>query len=269
MKGHLCAYQFTLTLAVLSTVSLFATSSEAEPSSLADRIETISPSVVGVGTAYPTRTPTNGQPSQRLLGSGFAVESSIGSFIVTNAHVVFRDLDSERREHLAIFIGSGKKVGMRFARLVAEDTAHDLALLKYDGPQLPPLELAKEVARPGDRVAFTGFPIGAVLGLYAATHEGIVSAITPIARPVNRSGDLNATQLRRLRTPFDVYQLDAIAYPGNSGSAVYRQHDGKVIGVMNSVYVKESREELLSQPSGIAYAIPSSHLAQLLEGVRN
>jgi S1-C subfamily serine protease len=70
-----------------------------------------------------------------------------------------------------------------------------------------------------------------------------------------------------MRNPFDVYQLDAIAYPGNSGSAVYRASTGEVIGVMNSVFVKESRESLLSAPSGIAYAIPVRHLRALLEGL--
>ncbi|MDP5072164.1 MAG: serine protease, partial [Congregibacter sp.] len=69
-----------------------------------------------------------------------------------------------------------------------------------------------------------------------------------------------------LRRPFDVYQLDAIAYPGNSGSAVYRVITGEVIGVMNSVFVKESRETLLSAPSGISFAIPVKHLRALLEG---
>ncbi len=89
--------------------------------------------------------------------------------------------------------------------------------------------------------------------------------MTPIARPANRGRDLSATEIRRLRNPFQVFQLDAIAYPGNSGSAVYDAHDGVVIGVMNSVFVKESRESLLSAPSGIAYAIPVSHVRALLE----
>jgi S1-C subfamily serine protease len=125
-----------------------------------------------------------------------------------------------------------------------------------------------ENVRPGERVAFTGFPIGAALGLYAATQEGIVSSIAPVARPMDSGRQLDAVQMRRLRAPFDVYQLDAIAYPGNSGSAVYRQSTGEVIGVMNSVFVKESRESLLSAPSGIAYAIPVVHLRALLKRIK-
>ena len=67
-----------------------------------------------------------------------------------------------------------------------------------------------------------------------------------------------------MRDPFDVFQLDAIAYPGNSGSPVYHPDSGQVIGVVNSVYVKESKESALERPSGITYAIPVTWVRQLL-----
>jgi len=71
-----------------------------------------------------------------------------------------------------------------------------------------------------------------------------------------------------MRNPFNVFQLDAIAYPGNSGSPVYRESDGEVIGVLNSVFVKESREAILERPSGISYAIPITWLKALLDGIQ-
>ena len=40
---------------------------------------------------------------------------------------------------------------------------------------------------------------------------------------------------------------------------------GPVLGVLNMVLVKSSRESLLSQPSGISYAIPVQHLRALIE----
>ena len=85
-----------------------------------------------------------------------------------------------------------------------------------------------------------------------------------MARAADHGSQLTAATVRRLRAPFDVYQLDAVAYPGNSGSALYRVGSGEVIGIINSVFVKGSREHLLSQPSGIAYAIPVRHLRTLL-----
>ena len=37
-----------------------------------------------------------------------------------------------------------------------------------------------------------------------------------------------------------------------------------VLGIVNMVLVKGSRESALSSPTGISYAIPISHLAELI-----
>jgi len=61
-----------------------------------------------------------------------------------------------------------------------------------------------------------------------------------------------------------VFQLDATAYPGNSGSPLYAPDTGEVVGVVNMVFVKGTKEAALTQPSGISYAIPSRYLIELL-----
>ena len=86
-----------------------------------------------------------------------------------------------------------------------------------------------------------------------------------MARVADNARELSPAQLRAMRDPFNVFQLDAIAYPGNSGSPVYLAETGEVIGVVNSVFVKESREAVLERPSGISYAIPVRYLHALLE----
>ena len=254
-------------LALLLLSWACAAGSVVKAQSLPDLIDGLTPSVVGVGAAYPPRAPTSGKPTRRLLGSGFAVNLNGQGYIATNAHVIPETLDKEGRETLAVFLTGERQGQMRFATVAGLDKEHDLALLTYSGVELPAMQTSTRFGRPGERVAFTGFPIGAVLGLYPSTHEGIISAVTPIARPVDQGRDLSAEHVRRLRSPFNVYQLDAIAYPGNSGSAVYRQEDGAVIGIMNSVFVKETRESLLSAPSGIAYVIPVEHLLRLANTV--
>ena len=60
--------------------------------------------------------------------------------------------------------------------------------------------------------------------------------------------------------PYEVFELDAIAYPGNSGSPVWHPETGEVLGVVNSVYVKGAKEAALSAPSGITYAIPAKYV---------
>ncbi|MFN2350009.1 MAG: S1C family serine protease [Thioalkalivibrio sp.] len=228
-------------------------------SGLADAIERVKPSVVGVGTFQPTRS-----PRAQLLGTGFAVGD--GRHVITNDHVIPHMLDSENREHLAIFIpGRGESGEMRQARRVASDPLRDLTLLRFEGRGLPALRMGdSDRLREGETVALTGFPIGAVLGLVPATHTGIVSAITPIAMPVRSTQNLDPAVIRRLRDPYTVFQLDATAYPGNSGSPLYRPETGEVIGVLNMVFVKEGRERALDRPSGISYAIPGNYVRDLL-----
>jgi serine protease Do len=229
---------------------------------LADTIERVRPSIVGVGAVHPPRQPNTKGPPFRFVGTGFVVGD--GSLVVTNAHVLDIELDSDARETLAVFSGRGSTATVHPAQLVETDSVHDLALLRI-GQRLPALSLAgSEQVREGQRIAFTGFPIGVVLGLYPVTHEGIVAAITPAVIPAPSARSLSAVQIQRMRQPFDVYQLDATAYPGNSGSPVFTATSGRVIGVLNSVFIKETKESLLERPSGISYAIPVEHVAALL-----
>lgn len=230
---------------------------------LADTVASIRPAIVAVGTAYPLRQPIGDKAPNAILGSGFVIGS--GRRVVTNSHVIPDQLDIENRQALVVFAGRGDHAEIRSAVTIGRDSRHDLAILQIDGEPLPVLELGDDgQIREGQSVAFTGFPIGAVLGLFPATHRGIVAAITPMARAADSARDLGASQIARLRDPFDVYQLDAIAYPGSSGSPVYLPESGRVIGVINSVFVKESRESVLQRPSGISYAIPVRHLKALL-----
>jgi S1-C subfamily serine protease len=231
---------------------------DAIASELPDTIQKVKLSVVGVGTMQKTRTP----PAQ-LLGTGFVIGN--GLQVVTNAHVLSKQLDTQHNEHWVVFVGQGSSPEIREASPAATDETHDLVLLNIEGKPLPALELGNsDQVREGESYVLTGFPIGAVLGLYPATHRAMISALTPIVIPVNQSNQLNAEIISRLRSPFTVFQLDATAYPGNSGSPLYNMMNGKVIGIINMVFVKESKETVLSNPSGISYAIPSKYVKALL-----
>jgi S1-C subfamily serine protease len=77
---------------------------------------------------------------------------------------------------------------------------------------------------------------------------------------------VNAAALKRLQQdPYDVLQLDATAYPGNSGSPLYEPTTGWVIGIINKVFVQTSKEAALQKPSGITYAIPIQYAQALLK----
>ena len=174
-------------------------------------------------------------------------------------------VDVEKGELLSIFSGRGSNAKVHTAKIVKVDEAHDLALLQFVGPALPVFILSESrILREGEEIAFTGFPIGLVLGLYPVTHKGIVSVVTPIVMPALSSKHLTAAQIKRARERFNVYQLDATGYPGNSGSPVYDVETGEVVAVINSVFVKESKEAMLSNPSDISYAIPVKYVRELL-----
>ena len=226
---------------------------------LPQTIEKIRPSIVGVGTYAKTRS-----PAISVLGTGFIVGD--GQYVVTNAHVTPPFLDTENKETLIVLTGRGREVQPREAVEVAQDADHDIALLKIKGAPLHPVVLGSTSdVREGQQYAFTGFPIGAILGLYHVTHRAIISSLTPIVIPGRTSRDLNQQSVNRLRKTFDVFQLDATAYPGNSGSPLYHPDSGEVIGVLNMVFVKQTKENVLSDPSGIAYAIPINYVIDLLK----
>ena len=228
-------------------------------SNLVDTVNLVKTAVVGIGVHTPT-----GQPKNQLYGSGFVIGD--GTYIVTNSHVVAKELDAGLLQELAVFTGKGAAAKVKMAKLIANDEEHDIAILKIEGQPLPALKLAKDDFRPeGSTIAFTGFPIGAVLGLYPVTHQGIIAAVTPTIIPVNDSRQISIAMLKRLRDPYLVYQLDATAYPGNSGSAMYDVTTGEVIGIINKVFVQQSKETVISKPSGITYAIPVKYLHKLLK----
>jgi serine protease Do len=228
-------------------------------------IERVKGSIVAIGTYERART-----PPFEFRGTGFVVGD--GTLVVTNAHVLPGVLDTTRLEQLGILLpGPDRdKVQFREAKQVAVDPGSDLALLKINGAALPAMRIRdSDGVKEGQAVMFTGFPIGAALGLFPATHRGMIAAITPIAIPQARSAELDPKTIRRLTTgAFPIFQLDATAYPGNSGSPVFDPATGEVLGVVNMVFVKGTKESILAQPSGITYAVPSRYLQDLLQKVR-
>ena len=247
----------------LSVVSCILVTGGFFSNALADALETtvarVKASIVGVGTFQKVRSPPG-----VFSGTGFVVAD--GLHVVTNVHVLPREISVERSEGIIVLIGTGAQAQKRDARLVGVDREHDLALLQIDGPALPALTIAdSSTVREGRSLAFTGFPIGMALGLYPATHRATVAAIVPVARPGITAKQLNPRLVNRLRdSAYTVFQLDGIAYAGNSGSPLFDPDSGHVYGVINSVFIRGTREQAITRPSGITYAIPSEHIQALL-----
>lgn len=218
------------------------------------------PSVLPIGRLDPLASPRFG-----FRGTAFAVGD--GRHMVTNNHVIATEGDRPAQWAVQRPLPGGGQEWRR-VELVARDPEHDLVLLRLEGEPLAPLKLAPDDAlREGTAVLLMGFPIAGVLGFQPVTHRGMVSSIAPIVLPAANASQLGDRAIAALRRgSFDIVQLDATAYPGNSGGPVLDAATGEVVAVVNMVLTKGGREAALSNPSGISYAIPVRWVRALLAG---
>jgi len=231
---------------------------------LADTVAKVKPSVVLVGTFQAT-----GSPRFQLRGTGFLVGD--GQRVVTSAHVLPEVTAAADAPALVIQLRQATgEWQMRPAGLLGRDDPRDLALLRIEGAAGPAMGLGDSTrVREGDDLAFMGFPIGGMLGFSPVTHRATVSSITASALPSPSAQRLQEQAIRSLRQgAFDIFQLDATAYPGNSGGPLFHPESGELMGVVNMVFIKSTRESALSHPSGITYAVPSRYVKELLDRFR-
>lgn len=239
--------------AVLLAAALLGAAA-AEAGGLVETIRRVKPAVVGI-----TLVPVAGRPAvPALAGTGFAIAD--GRHVVTNLHVVEPE---GRAAPITVYAVTAAGPDRRDARVVARDAVHDLALVRIEGTALPALRLAADArAEEGASIAITGFPIGPALGLVPATNAGIIAAITPARGSVPHSSMITPEMLRA--PPFILYQLDMVAFPGNSGSPAYLAETGEVIGIVAAGFIKRDRERMLRDPSGISFAVPARYIADLV-----
>lgn len=262
MTGHRVHLPFRRRLATLAILALLAGVSAPLQAGLPEVVAAAKPSVMAVGLYSVLNS-----PRFTFRGTGFVVGD--GRQLITNAHVL--PDDPLLLQQLALQLPGNRQAGQeatetRPLAVVAVDRAHDLALLRFTGAPLPTLPLADGPAREGQAAAFIGFPIGGMLGFAPVTHRALIASIAPIVLPPPNAARLDAAAVIRLRQPtFDIYQLDGTAYPGNSGGPLLDVDTGRVVGVINMALIKNTRENLLSQPSGISYAIPVEHVRALMD----
>lgn len=247
-------------LAACSAVLLNCIAPPAGADQLEHTIVRVKPAVVGVGTFLAGRS-----PPIRFVGTGFAVGDGLS--VVTTAQSALGPPPLQG-EVLGVLLGNGAQLEFRAATVRAVDKEHDLLHLRIGGTALPVLQLelaAERAPQEGSALAFTGFPLGLALGLNRATHRATLSAVTPVVLPALATRQLNPRAIAQLsQTPFSVYQLDGTAFAGNSGGPVYEPDSGRVVGIVNQMFVKGLKETALSTQTGITYAVPARHIEDLL-----
>jgi len=210
----------------------------------------IRPSVVAIGSYLRTDAPT-----VKYFGTGFVVTD--GLTVVTNAHVVEALRQQQRLDSMRVFFPDTRDVDGREAKVLIEDKYHDVALIQFGGRPGKAVKLGPaEDPEQGTSVAILGYPIGTMLGLVPAVHQGVVGAIVPAVLPLPVGVKMTPELQAALKNPYNLYQLDMVAFPGNSGSPLFDPHDGSVIGIINMTLATKTREHLFDKPTGIAYAVP-------------
>jgi len=228
--------------------------------SLPDTLDKVRKCVGAVGTYNPAA-----HPPMEFSASGFFIDSK-GYFLTAN-HAIQAIAKRRRLADLRVFLPGDKDREGHLAVVVSQEERYDLALLRVEGPAFTALAIGDSTeAREGQSIALCGFPFGFLLGLHPSTSAGIISNISPIAIPVVNTRQLDPAMIEALRSPFDVFQLDATAYPGHSGAPLFDPASGLVLGVVNSAFIRRTKEKVIS--SGISYAIPIHHAKRLVDDAR-
>lgn len=162
-------------------------------------------------------------------GSGFLISSD--GYMVTNSHVI------NGATHIEASLPDGRSYQ---ARMVGDDPATDIAVVKIDGDNLASVGFGASDRLQVGQIAIA---IGNPYGFQYSVTAGVVSALGRTLRSQNG------------RLIDDVIQTDAALNPGNSGGPLIDSH-GRVIGVNTAVILSAQ---------GICFAV-ASNLAQFVVG---
>lgn len=172
------------------------------------------------------------------IGSGFIIDSD--GLILTNAHVV------EGATQLTVTLEDGRELD---ARVVASDSALDLAVVKVAATGLPTVEIGSSAdLQVGQLVVAIGSPLGAFTD---SVTSGILSA-------TGRTITVVDAVSRQRKTIDHLLQTDAAINEGNSGGPLL-DANGRVIGINTAE---------AASANGIGFAIPIDEAGAIIASVR-
>lgn len=174
--------------------------------------------------------------SSQQVGSGSGVVFSNDGYIVTNNHVI------DEADEIKVIAGKKSYT----AELVGRDPSSDLAVIKIEPNELPPIEIGNSnEVNVGEWVLAVGNPFN----LTSTVTAGIVSA---------KGRNIN---LLREKFPIESFiQTDAAINPGNSGGALVN-HQGKLIGINTAILSRTGSY------AGYGFAIPVNIVKKIFNDI--
>ena len=194
-------------------------------------------STVGITTSVTTNF-WGFQSTAAASGSGFII--SPDGYILTNYHVI------ESSDSITVALYSGNTYD---AKVVGYDESNDIAVLKVEATQLPPVVLGdSDNVNIGDDVLAIGNPLGEL------TFSLTAGKISAKDREVTFS---NGVMMNLLQT-------DCAINSGNSGGALFNLY-GEVIGVTNAKYSGSAQGS--ATIDNIGFAIPLNSVRGIVESI--
>ena len=207
---------------------------------LPEIFEKVSPSVAVLAQVSYTWDKATDSVNKQEKGSGSAVYIKEGGYFLTNHHVI------EGASSISVALYDGT---IYEAALIGYDESNDIAVLKVEAQDLPPVILGdSDNLNVGDPVVAIGNPLGE---LTFSLTAGLVSAMN---REVTMSSSVT----------MNLIQTDCAINSGNSGGALFNMY-GEVIGVTNAKYSSSSASE--ASIDNIGFAIPVNTIRPIVESI--
>jgi len=192
-------------------------------------------STVGITTSITTNY-WGYQTTSAASGSGFILTSD--GYILTNYHVI----ESSNAITVSLYNGTAYD-----ATLIGYDQSNDIAVLKVDAQELPPVILGdSDNLNVGDGVVAIGNPLGEL------TFSLTAGAISATDRQITMS--TGATM--------NLMQTDCAINSGNSGGALFNLY-GEVIGITNAKYSSSGGASI----DNIGFAIPINRVREIATSI--
>lgn len=210
---------------------------EEESKSLADVIEKVTQSVVGISKLKNTGSSIFGSSDEGKLGLGTGIIVSSNGYILSNEH-----LTGEKFSKCYVTLEDGRNYD---GTVVWSDTDLDLSIIQINAKGLQAVSFGDSSSiRVGESVYAIGNPIG--FEFRRTVTSGIISA---------KNRTIKLEEGDNLSYMTDLIQTDATINPGNSGGPLIYPN-GEVIGI-NTVKI--------SSAEGIGFAVPINVIKNVIK----